>query len=264
MHWMTSVAMSSLARRWWRTAVMGAAACAVSLGAVAQTELPAAQVQALASKLSQRLQDLPPIQSARTTPWAGLIELRAGDNIFYTDANGDHLIVGQLIDTRNQRNLTEERLEDINRIEFANLPLRDAVVWKQGTGARKVAVFSDPNCGYCKRLEREFQSMKDITVYTFMVPVLGPDSRAKSEAIWCMKDRTEAWLGWMLRGVQPQRSLGQCVNPIDRNAALSQRLRVRGTPAIFFEDGTRLPGYAAAAQLEQRLDRARSALRATR
>lgn len=264
---MFSVTLATLglvSGRLWRIALTGATALVLSQGVLAQTELPSAQVQALSSKLSQRLQDLPPIQSARTTPFAGLIELRAGDNIFYTDANGDHLIVGQLIDTRNQRNLTEERLEDINRIDFANLPLRDAVVWRQGTGARKVAVFSDPNCGYCKRLEREFQTMKDITVYTFMVPLLGPDSRVKSESIWCMKNRTDAWLGWMLRGVQPQRPLGQCVNPIDRNAALSQRLRVRGTPAIFFEDGTRLPGYAEAEQIEQRLSRARDAQRAAR
>lgn len=233
-------------------------------GAMAQTDLPAAQVQALVGKLSQRLQDLPPIQSARTTSFPGLIELRAGDNIFYTDANGDHLVVGQLIDTRSQRNLTEERIQDITRIEFAKLPFKDAVVWRSGNGARKVAVFSDPNCGYCKRLEREFQTMKNVTVYTFMVPLLGPDSRSKSESIWCMKNRTEAWLGWMLRDEMPQRPLGQCPTPLDRNAALAQRFAVRGTPAIFFEDGTRLPGAAPAAQIEQRMARAAETLKNTR
>lgn len=239
------------------TLVLGAAAWAFSAGgAMAQTDLPAAQVQALAAKLSQRLQDLPPIQSARTTSFPGLIELRSGDNIFYTDANGDHLIVGQIIDTRSQRNLTEERIQDITRIDFAKLPLKDAVVWRSGNGSRKVAVFSDPNCGYCKRLEREFQSMKDITVYTFMVPLLGPDSRSKAESIWCMKNRTDAWLGWMLRGEQPQRPLGQCPTPLERNAAMAQKMAVRGTPAIFFEDGTRLPGAASAAQIEQRIARA--------
>lgn len=238
----------------------GILACLMAGGAPAhaQTELPAAQVQALSQKLSQRLADFPPVQSARTTPVAGLIEIRVGDNLFYTDANGDHIIEGQMIDTRTQRNLTEARLEEINKIDFATLPLRDAIVWRSGNGSRRVAVFSDPNCGYCKQLEREFQKMKDVTVYTFVIPILGADSRTKSEAIWCMKDRTQGWLDWMLQGVAPQRPLGQCVTPMQRNLALSQRLRVRGTPAMFFEDGTRLAAAAPMAVIEQRLDRARA------
>lgn len=222
----------------------------------AQTELPATQLATLKQKLSQRMPQLPPIEGARTTSMSGLIELRAGGHIFYTDAGGDHLIDGQLIDVRNQRNLTEARLDEINQVDFASLPLRDAVVWKSGNGKRRMVVFADPNCGYCKRLERDMQKLKDVTVYTFMIGILGDDSKAKSDQIWCAKDRTQTWLNWMLDGEAPPRALGQCGSPLQRNMALAQKLRVNGTPAIIFEDGTRLPGAASLQTLEQRLAKA--------
>lgn len=224
--------------------------------AYAQTELPAAQLATLKQKLAQRMPQLPPIEGARTTSMSGLIELRAGGHIFYTDAGGDHLIDGQLIDVRNQRNLTEARLDEINQVDFASLPLRDAVVWKSGNGKRRMVVFADPNCGYCKRLERDMQKLKDVTVYTFMIGILGDDSKAKSDQIWCAKDRTQTWLNWMLDGEAPPRALGQCGSPLQRNMALAQKLRVNGTPAIIFEDGTRLPGAASLQTLEQRLAKA--------
>ena len=237
-----------------RTAII---ALAVGQGlAHAQSELPAAQLATLKQKLSQRMPQLPPIEGARTTSMSGLIELRAGGHIFYTDPAGDHLIDGQLIDVRSQRNLTEERTNEINQIDFDSLPLRDAVVWKAGNGKRRMVVFSDPNCGYCKRLERDIQKLKDVTVYTFMIGILGDDSRAKADQIWCAKDRTQTWLNWMLDGEAPPRALGQCGSPLQRNIALSQKLRVNGTPAIFFEDGSRLPGAASQQTLEQRLAKA--------
>lgn len=232
-------------------------ALAMSQGlAYAQAELPAAQLNSLKQKLSQRMPQLPPIEGARTTSMAGLIELRAGGHIFYTDASGDHLIDGQLIDVRSQRNLTEARLDEINQVDFDNFPLRDAVVWKSGNGKRRMVVFSDPNCGYCKRLERDIQKLKDVTVYTFVIGILGDDSRIKADQIWCAKDRTQTWLNWMLDGEAPPRALGQCGSPLQRNLALSQKLRVNGTPAIFFEDGSRLPGAASLQTLEQRLAKA--------
>ncbi len=222
----------------------------------AQAELPAAQLTVLKQKLSQRMPQLPPIEGARTTAMAGLIELRAGGHIFYADANGDFLIDGQLIDARSQRNLTEERMDEINQVDFASLPLRDALVWKSGNGKRRMVVFADPNCGYCKRLERDLQKLKDVTVYTFMIGILGDDSKAKVDQIWCAKDRTQTWLSWMIDGEAPPRALGQCGSPLQRNMALSQKLRVNGTPAIIFEDGSRLPGAASLQTLEQRLAKA--------
>lgn len=221
-------------------------------------ELPAAQLAALKQKLT-RIPDLPPIESAQTTPMNGLIELRSGTSIFYTDANGDFLIEGSLTDTKTGKNLTEARLEDINRIDFNNLPVRDAVVWKTGTGKRRIAVFADPNCGYCKRLEKDIQQLKDVTVYTYMVAILGDDSKAKLDNIWCVQDRTQAWRDWMLAGVPPARAFGSCASPAQRNGALAQRFGIRGTPAVFFEDGTRIGGAAPAATLEQRMVKATTA-----
>ncbi len=250
-------------RRSLLAASLGCGLLITTSGALAQAssspqpaELPAAQLNALKQKLSQRLPQLPPIDGARTTTMNGLIEVRAAGNVFYTDPGGDHLIEGQLIDVRNQRNLTEERLEELNRVDFAAFPLRDAVVLKLGNGKRRMVVFSDPNCGYCKRLERDIQKLKDVTVYTFMIGILGDDSRAKVDNIWCARDRTQTWLDWMLDGNSPPKALGQCGSPSQRNLALSQKLRVNGTPAIFFEDGTRIAGAASTATMEQRLAKA--------
>lgn len=238
--------------------LLAAGLCLSMLGmADAQSgELPAAQLAAIKQKLAQRVPDLPPVESARTAPISGLIEIKAGSNVFYTDAAGDYLIEGQLIETRTQRNLTEERLDEINRVDVANLPAKDAIVWKAGTGKRRLVVFADPNCGYCKQLEREIQKLKDVTVHTYLIGILGDDSRVKLDNIWCSRDRTQAWLDWMLQGATPPKAMGLCGSPGQRNLALAQKLRVNGTPAVFFEDGSRLPGAANAATLEQRLAKA--------
>lgn len=232
---------------------------ALSAAAHAQTELPAAQLAALKTKLTQRMASLPPIDSARTTPMAGVIELRVGSNVLYTDTNGDFIIDGHILDTRSQRNLTQDRLDEINKVDFATFPLKDAVVWKSGNGSRRMVVFADPNCGYCKQLERELQQLKDVTVYTFVVAILGEDSKKKAEGILCVNNRTQAWLDWMLRNVQPPRPMGMCTTPLQRNQTLMQRLGINGTPAVFFEDGSRLPGAATKATMEDRLAKAAKA-----
>jgi thiol:disulfide interchange protein DsbC len=219
-------------------------------------ELPAAQLSAIKAKLAQRVPELPPVESGRSTPVPGLIELKVGNQIIYTDANGEYVIEGQLLETKTQRNLTEERMDEINKVDFANLPFKDAIVWKNGTGKRRLVIFADPNCGYCKHLERDLQQVKDVTVYTFMIPILGDDSRAKVDNIWCVKDRTLAWRDWMLNGSAPAKAFGMCASPAQRNLALSQKLRVNGTPAMFFEDGSRLASAASAAIVEQRLSKA--------
>ncbi|MFZ5528135.1 MAG: DsbC family protein [Pseudomonadota bacterium] len=232
------------------------AASMLALPAMAQNSLPQAQQAVLKQKLAQRLPTMPPIDELRPAPLAGLIEVRAGEHLFYTDAKGDYLIDGNLIETQSRRNLTQERLDDINRVDFATLPLKDAVVWKNGNGQRKLVVFADPNCGYCKHLEKSLQDVKDVTVYTFVIPILGDDSKAKTENIWCMKDRTQAWRNWMLDGQAPPKAFGMCASPTQRNLALAQRLRVNGTPAMFFEDGSRLASAAPASVVEQRLAKA--------
>ena len=230
-------------------------AAAVAALLLASTALPAAADEALIRKnIAERLPDFPKIDEISKTPIPGVFELRIGTEIVYTDERGDHIIEGQLIETRSRSNLTEARVAKLTAIDFATLPLKDAIVWKQGTGARKLVVFADPNCGYCKKFEKEMQQVKDVTVYTFLYPILGGDSPEKSRNIWCAKDNSTAWRDWMINGTAPARSMGQCdVTALQRNAALGKKHKINGTPALVFEDGKRVPGAMAPEQVEKQL-----------
>ncbi len=213
-----------------------------------------AQEAVIRKNLAERLPDLPKIDEISKTPIPGLYEVRIGTDILYSDEQGNHLIQGSLLDTRTRTDLTEARVAKLTAIDFASLPLKDAVVVKQGSGERKLVVFADPNCGYCKRFERDLASMPDVTIYTFLYPILGPDSTAKSRDIWCAKDAGKAWRGWMVDGVTPPKNIGQCdTTALDRNLALGKRHRVQGTPAVVFEDGTRVPGAMPRDRLEKTL-----------
>lgn len=204
--------------------------------------------------LTERFDGLPKIDEVRPSPMPGLWEVRLGTDIVYTDDKGHYIVQGAVIETATRRNLTQERIDKLTAIDFASLPLKDAIVWKNGNGKRKIAVFADPNCGYCKRFEKDLQNVKDITVYTFVIPILGGDSPEKSRSIWCAKDNTSAWRDWMISGATPPRAMGQCdSSAIERNSALARKHKVNGTPAIVFEDGSRAPGAIPASELEKRL-----------
>ena len=204
--------------------------------------------------LTERLPNFPAIDEVTKTAIPGIYELRIGNDILYTDENGHHVLQGHLIDTKTRANLTEARIAKLTQIDFATLPLQDAILIKQGTGARKIAVFGDPNCGYCKRLERDLVGLKDVSIYTFLLPILGPDSNAKARDIWCARDRAKTWRAWMVDGNAPSKAGGPCdAGALERNLALGERHRVNGTPAIVFEDGTRSPGAMPAEQIESRL-----------
>lgn len=213
-----------------------------------------AQDAVIRKNLAERLPNFPKIDEITKTAIPGLYEVRIGTEVLYTDEQGNHLIQGSLIDTRTRANLTEERIEKLTAIDFSALPIKDAVVIKQGTGARKMAVFVDPNCGYCKRFERDLVGVKDVTIYTFLYPILGPDSTAKSRDIWCAKDAGKTWRSWMVDGVTPPKNVGSCdTTALERNIAFGQKYRVQGTPALVFENGVRKPGALPAAQVEQLL-----------
>lgn len=231
------------------------AAVAVALGAPAQ-----ANEAAVRKGIADRLPDFPKIDEVRATPIPGLFEVRVGVDIFYSDATGQFMLQdAQLIDLKTRRNLTQVRVDQLTQVDFASLPLKDAMVWKRGNGERKLAVFSDPNCGFCKRLERTLQELKDVTVYTFLIPILGADSKDKSRAIWCSKDNVTVWLDWMLRNKPPTPVTGTCdESAIQRNTQFARQHRIGGTPAIVFEDGSRAPGALDLAALEERLKRAGS------
>lgn len=204
--------------------------------------------------LAERMPNIPKIDEVQKTPVAGLWEVRIGTDIVYTDAEGQYIIQGDVFDTKARQNLTQARIDKLTAFDFPNLPLKDAIAFKQGTGARKLVVFGDPNCGYCKRFERDVASLKDVTVYTFLYPILGPDSDAKSRDIWCAKDRGKAWRDWMLDGKMPPKAEANCdIAALTRNVAMGKKHRVQGTPAAVLEDGTRLPGAVPLEQLERRV-----------
>ena len=232
---------------------LGGALCLLALAALLAG--PAAAQEALIRKnLAERLPNFPKIDEVTKTPMAGIWEVRVGHDLFYTDEQGNHVIQGTVFDTRAKVNLTEQRLDKLTAIDFDKLPFKDAMVVKQGSGARRMAVFADPNCGYCKRFERDLLTVKDVTIYTFLYPVLGPDSNEKSRAIWCSKDSMKTWRAWMIDGVAPPKAAAGCnVEAVERNSAFGRKHRINGTPAIIFEDGKRVPGAMPAAEVEKRL-----------
>jgi thiol:disulfide interchange protein DsbC len=211
-----------------------------------------AQEAAIRKNLPERLPQMGKIDEVTKTPMPGLYEVRVGSDLYYTDAEGNFVIHGQLIDARAARNLTEERQEKLMAIDFASLPVKDAFTIVRGNGKRKVAVFEDPNCGYCKRFERDLQKIDNVTVYMFLYPILGPDSAEKSRNLWCAKDKGRAWLDWMVRDQAP--AAAACDSgAIVRNVEFGRKHKIAGTPTLIFADGTRVPGAIGAPQVEKYL-----------
>lgn len=217
-----------------------------------------AQEAAIRKNLTERLPGIPPIDEIRRTPVPGLFEVRIGQDIVYTDVDASHILQGQLIDTRTRKNLTEERLDRLNAVAFDSLPLQDAITIVRGNGSRKLAVFEDPNCGYCKRFERDMQKINDVTVHLFLMPILGADSTEKSRGVWCARDRAKAWLDLMVADRPAPRVLGDCdSSALTRNVEFGRKHRITGTPTLIFANGKRVPGAIPPAQVEQLLAEAR-------
>ena len=196
------------------------------------------------------------VDTVKKTPYGGLYEvvLKSGE-LVYTDAAVSFLLDGNVIDTKTKQNVTQARMAQLMKIDFATLPLDQAIKQVRGTGKRVIATFEDPNCGYCKRLAKDMVNLKDATIYAFLYPILGPDSLEKSKGIWCAKDRAAAWTDWMTAGKAP--AAGSCDTAVlDKNVALGQKMRVSGTPTIFTMDGNRLPGAVPLAQLDKAMDQA--------
>lgn len=213
---------------------------------------------AIRKNLSERLPNLPPIEEVSKTPFPGLWEIRINrSEILYSDSEGNFLIQGSMFDTRSRVDLTEQRVQKLGAVDFSSLPLKDAFKVVHGKGTRQIAVFSDPNCGYCKRLEKALAEVEDVTIHVFIYPILGADSVKKSQSIWCAKDKGKTYTDWMLRGTAiPNASCDTAA--VERNVALGRELRINGTPTIFFVDGTRVPGAVDADRLEALLKSAKA------
>lgn len=193
------------------------------------------------------------IEEITKTPMPGIFEVRiGGSQIFYTDADGNYVLQGAMFDLKARKNLTEERIDKLTAIDFNKLPLKDAFKIVRGTGKRQLAVFEDPNCGYCKQFERDLETIDNVTVYLFLYPVLGPDSVVKARNVWCGKDKAKIWSDWMVRSVLPDTK--ECdTAAVERNRSFGQKYNITGTPTLIFADGSRTPGAIPAAQVEKQL-----------
>ncbi len=222
----------------------------LSLGALAQEA-------AIRKNLAERLPNLPKIDEVSKTPMPGLYEVRINhSDIFYTDEKGDFLIQGSLIDTKARADLTEQRVEKLTAVAFKDLPFKDSFTIVRGNGKRKMAVFEDPNCGYCKKFERDLLKVDNVTVHVFLYPILSADSGEKSRNIWCAKDKAKAFLDWMVKDVTPPAA--SCdTSAIARNFEYGKKVRITGTPAMIFADGTRVPGAIGADRVEKFLTEAK-------
>jgi thiol:disulfide interchange protein DsbC len=200
--------------------------------------------------LQKKVPQIGQINQVQKSPVPGLYEVITQDHLFYTDEKAQFLIDAAVYDLKNMHNITEERSRKLFAIDFKKLPFENAVKVVHGNGERKLAVFTDPNCGFCKKLEKELISVDNVTIYHFMYPIF-PGSEEKAKGVWCSKDRAKAWNDLMHDGVVPP--TGNCDTPLEKNMALGRKFKVNGTPALIFENGTMNPGYMPAAELNKAL-----------
>ena len=195
------------------------------------------------------------VESVTKAGYFGLYEVYADGAIFYTDEKLTAIMVGgQLVDGKTMRNVTEDRLKKLTAIRFNDLPFERAIKQVRGDGKRVLATFEDPNCGYCKRLAKEIKSLENVTIYTFLYPILSEDSVHKSRQIWCSADRSKAWNEWMQEGKAPSAREDCDTSALEKNREFGRKLNITGTPTIFFGDGERVPGAMPLARIEQRLN----------
>ncbi len=194
------------------------------------------------------------VESVSKAGYLGLYEVYSDGHIFYTDEKLSAIVLGgQLIDGKTMKNVTEERLKRLTAIKFSELPLERAIKHVRGDGRRVLATFEDPNCGYCKRLAKELLKVDNVTVYTFLYPILSEDSVRKSKQIWCAPDRAKAWNDWMVDGKVPSGRDDCDTSAVTRNQEFGRKLNISGTPTMFFADGERIPGAIPLARIEQKL-----------
>ena len=195
------------------------------------------------------------VSSVLKSPYLGLYEVYVDGQILYTDEKLTAIIAGTLIDGKTMKNVTAERMQKLTAIKFSDLPLELAVKQVRGDGRRVMASFEDPNCGYCKKLAKDITKLDNVTIYTFLYPILSPDSLEKSNQIWCSPDKARAWNDWMMDGKLSGR--GDCdTSAVRKTVDLGHRLAITGTPTLFFADGERVPGAVPLSQIEKKLEQA--------
>lgn len=194
------------------------------------------------------------VESVKKAPYGGLYEVVIGSDLLYTDEKVKYFFLGDIVEAANMKNLSEERRNQLLAVKFDTLPLDLAVKAVRGNGKRTMVVFADPNCGYCKKLEKEMAGITDVTIYYYLYPILSPNSVEKSKAVWCSKDQVKVFNDMMQKGVDPGPAKDDCKAPIDPVLELGRKLKVTGTPTMIFTDGSRIPGAYPVPQIEARLN----------
>ncbi len=207
--------------------------------------------QQIRSELQKKIGSNTKIKSVSLSPIPGVYEVLVGNDIFYTDVNSKYLIQGEIIEIATGKNITEQKQADLNRIKWSELNPANALKVVRGNGSRQLAVFSDPNCGYCKRLDKSLQQLDNVTIFTYLIPILSPDSTQKSKQIWCSADSQKTYIDWMINGVIPS-GKSDCTTPLDKNMAFAKTYGITGTPTIFFTDGSRFPGAVQISDIEKK------------
>ena len=207
--------------------------------------------QQIKTEIQKKLGANAKVRSVTAAPVAGLYEVLVGNEVFYTDTTGKYLIQGEIIELATGKNITEQRQADLNRIKWTDLNQANAIKNVRGNGSRQLAVFSDPNCGYCKRLEKSLQQLDNVTIYTYLIPILSADSMQKSKQIWCSSDPYKSYIDWMINGISPS-GKSDCSTPLDKNLAFAKTYGVTGTPTLFFTDGSRFPGAVQITDIEKK------------
>lgn len=240
-----------------------------SLTALFMAAMSATLAYAGEKEARQAVQALAPevkVVSVSKTPLPDLYEVVAegprGIVLVYASGSGDYVLLGELLDVKKRRSLTEERWAQLTAVDFDALPLDQAIKMVRGDGKRRLAVFSDPDCPYCRKLEPELAKLDNVTIYIFPYPLpIHPDASRKSKLVWCSKDRLKAWQDMMLTDRLPEDGRSDCDHPVDENIALGQRLRINSTPTLIFSNGRRFAGYAPAERIEQMLASAQESQR---
>ncbi|WP_410497413.1 DsbC family protein [Chitinibacter sp. S2-10] len=236
------------------TRIMIAAGLLAIVACSAQADTPPKELKATIEKKLGR-----PVDAVNTTPVKGIYEVVMGKRqIIYTDAKGDYAFVGELVDVAKKESITEKRIAAMMTTDFSKLPLADAVKIVRGNGSRKMAVFTDPDCPFCKRLEQQsLVGIDNVTIYNFLMPLpsLHPDAVRKSMLIWCSKDQAAAWKGWFFDAKLPPEANTDCSNPVTRNMQLGESLGINGTPALIFANGQIVSGAVPTEQIEELLNK---------
>jgi thiol:disulfide interchange protein DsbC len=231
-----------------RTALIASLLAALALPVLAQGSVE----DQIKAELRKQVPEAP-VDSVRKAPLGNLYEVVIGGDIVYTDEKASTIIMGPMIDVKTKENLTEARLRQVNAIAFDQLDFKNAIKIVRGDGSRKLAIFEDPNCGYCKRFERDLLGVNNVTVYVFLYPILSTNSIEQSKVIWCAKDPGKMWLDHMTKDLATSGEANCSTGPVDQNLAFGKAKRINGTPTIIFENGERVPGVMPIAEVEKHL-----------